>query len=67
MYDCRYNITEGTDARDLAEFLSDNFHAYWSNYSIYFASVQVDVLTPKASATPIGLNWFRLETSSGIK
>jgi len=46
----------------LADYLTNSFHAHWSSYRAAYVSSPADVVTPTDAATPIGLNWFQLDS-----
>lgn len=52
------NLTQ----EDVASFVAANFHAYWSSYPVSFMSDVVDVGTATASESPVGVQWYRIES-----
>ena len=50
-------------SEELSNFLSLEFHAYWSDFSAAFASEAVDVATPKDSAAPTSHQWYQTKVS----
>ena len=52
----------------IAENLSNGFHGFWSNYTVGFLSVNVDLDSPESGlADPAGLSWFPALSQSGTK
>lgn len=51
--------TSSSSRKRLAEYFQSGFHAYWSNYSVSFVGVPVDVASPFDVNSPIGVRFSR--------
>ena len=45
----------------IADFFSNEFHAYWSRYTVGFLSDRIGYDAPEDTNTPTGLNWFEAQ------
>jgi len=61
----RWAILTSESDQTLSEFLSNDFHTYWSDYTVGFLSEPVDTDTPEDAATPVGLRWMQAQTKQG--
>uniref|UniRef100_A0A7S4INK8 EGF-like domain-containing protein n=1 Tax=Odontella aurita TaxID=265563 RepID=A0A7S4INK8_9STRA len=49
---------DGTTRAELARYLADDFHGYYSNYTVEFLSESVQINTNMDTASPVDLNWY---------
>lgn len=62
------NVTGGNEERRQAilTYLENDFHAYWSNYTVDFFSEPVSMQTPKDKMSPEGLRWYSTKMAANL-